>query len=168
MFRLLSLALMACVVALNGYAQSTPSNDAYNLIRRVSVSDLNTIISRIEGHELVRNDEDGAVYALAKTDSGLKYVMKGASCNDDGCLGLMVQVRYTVEWPQNWEFLNRANYKRAAATTMREGDDTLIVQRYLILDGGMTAKNIEFSILNLVAIAPMSLEIAKTGELGEE
>lgn len=93
--------------------------------------------------------------------------MRGTACNDEGCLGVMIQVRYTVFWPQNYEYLNQANYKRVAATTIREGDNRIIVQRYLILDGGMTAKNIEHSILNLVGIAPVALEIAKTGQVPE-
>lgn len=161
----LTITAIAGAAALSANAQT--ANSEYTLIKRITESQIESIITNTPNHTLLPDTIEGKVYARGETNTGLKYSMQGMACNEAGCLGLMIQVRYTASWPQNYEYLNRANYRRAAATTMREDEDTLIVQRYLILDGGMTAKNVEYSIRNLVAIAPTALEIARTGEIPE-
>lgn len=157
----------AMAAAFGATASAQVSNDAYTPIKRITEAQIESIVSRTSGHSLQTDSLPDKVYVIGQTADGLKYVVNGMACDEDGCLGLMIQVRYTVSWPQNYEHINTANYRRAAATTIREDEDTLIVQRYLILDGGMTAKNVEYSIRNLVAIAPTALEIARTGEIPE-
>ncbi len=155
---LTSLGLLA---ALAGYAFA----DDTKVVKAVSLQDLQTIIAE-EGYTINSTGDDGAISVRA-TDtagSGLIFNVLGTACDlegyDPGCLGINMQVRYDADGQETLERINDANLMWAATSTWYSagGTDgnspTVGITRYVILDGGMTVRNIKDNLLNLLAIAP--------------
>jgi hypothetical protein len=93
----------------------------------------------------------------------------------DGCLGINMQVRYDADGQETLELINEANLMWAATSAWYDdlGVDgytpTVGITRYVILDGGMTVRNIKDNLLNLLAIAPQVADyVWQTGEWAPE
>ncbi len=154
---LTSLGLLA---ALAGSAFA----DDNRLVTAVSLQDLQTILTE-EGHTITSTGDDGAVSVRA-TDtagSGLIFHLLGTACDtefSDDCLGINMQVRYDADGRETLERINDANLMWAATSTWYSAggvdgsSPTVGVTRYVILDGGMTIRNIKDNLINLLAIAP--------------
>jgi len=139
---LTSLGLLA---AFAGHAFA----DDTKVVKAVSLQDLQTILTE-EGYTVTSTGDDGAVSARATDTEGY----------GPGCLGINMQVRYDADGQETLERINDANLMWAATSTWYSagGTDgntpTVGITRYVILDGGMTIRNIKDNLVNLLAIAP--------------
>lgn len=165
---LTSLALIAAVAA-PAFA------DDNRLIKEVFLQDLQTILVE-DGYTINSTGDDGAISVRA-TDTngtGLIFNLIGTACETEystGCLGINMQVRYDADGEETLERINEANLMWAATSTWysQEGYDgntpTVGITRYVILDGGMTIRNVKDNLLNLLAIAPQVADyVWQTGE----
>ncbi len=164
---LTSLAILAAV--------SAPAfADDSRVMKSVSLQDLQTILTE-EGHTVNSTGDDGAV-SIRATDpvTGLIFNVLGTACETEfaeGCLGINMQVRYDADGQETLERINDANLMWAATSAWYSagGTDgnspTVGITRYVILDGGMTIRNIKDNLINLLAIAPQAADyIWQAGE----
>ncbi len=138
--------------------------DDNRLVKSIKLQDLQTILVE-EGHTIMSTGDEGAV-SIRATDTngtGLIFNMIGTACEVegvDGCVGINMQVRYDADGNETLERINDANLMWAATSTWYSAggvdgvSPTVGISRYVILDGGMTVRNIKDNLLNLLAIAP--------------
>lgn len=154
---LTSLGLLAAIAG-SAFA------DDNKLVKAVSLQDLQTILVE-EGYTITSTGDDGdiSVRATDTAGTGLIFNVLGTACDTEystDCLGINMQVRYDADGKETLERINDANLMWAATSTWYSagGTDgaspTVGVTRYVILDGGMTIRNIKDNLLNLLAIAP--------------
>lgn len=144
-------------------AGSAFADDA-RLVKSVSLQDLQAILIE-EGYTINSTGDDGevSVRATDTAGTGLIFNLLGAACEtefSDDCLGINMQVRYDADGQETLERINEANLMWAATSAWYSPDGpdgnspTVGISRYVILDGGMTVRNIKDNLLNLLAIAP--------------
>ncbi|MEQ9506805.1 MAG: YbjN domain-containing protein [Hyphomonas sp.] len=168
---LTSLALMAAIAA-PAFA------DDSKIVNAVTLQDLQTILVE-QGYTINSTGDDGAV-SIRATDtagSGLIFNVLGTACEVegyDGCVGINMQVRYDADGQETLERINDANLMWAATSAWYsaggvDGETpTVGITRYVILDGGMTIRNIKDNLINLLAIAPQAADyIWQVGDYGE-
>ena len=154
-----TLTSLGLLVALAGHAFADDSK----VVKSVSLQDLETILVE-EGHTVMSTGDDGPVSVRA-TDptTGLIFNLLGVACEteySDDCLGINMQVRYDADGQETLERINEANLMWAATSAWYSPDGTdgksptVGITRYVILDSGMTVRNIKDNLLNLLAIAP--------------
>lgn len=148
------------------------------VVKTVNLQQLQTILTE-EGYAINSSGDDGAVSVRA-TDTngtGLIFNVLGTACDvegyDPGCLGINMQVRYDADGQETLELINEANLMWAATSAWYSagGTDgnspTVGITRYVILDGGMTIRNIKDNLVNLLAIAPQAADyIWQVGDYG--
>lgn len=149
--------------------------DDDTIVKSIKLQDLQKILVE-EGYTINSTGDDGAV-SIRATDtagSGLIFNLLGTACEVegvDGCVGINMQVRYDADGQETLELINDANLMWAATSAWYsaggvDGESpTVGITRYVILDGGMTIRNIKDNLLNLLAIAPQAAEyIWQVGE----
>jgi hypothetical protein len=160
MRRTLVLFTLASALAAPAFA------DDNRIVKSVSLKDLETILVE-EGHTIMSTGDDGAVSVRA-TDTngtGLIFNLLGTACGTEysvDCLGINMQVRYDADGTESLERINAANLMWGATSAWYSADGfdpeepvpTVGISRYVILDGGMTRRNVKDNLLNLLAIAP--------------
>ena len=169
---LTTLAVMAAI-AVPAFA------DDNRLVKSVLLNDLQTILVE-DGYTINSSGDEGAVSVRA-TDTngtGLIFNLVGTACEVEGitgCLGIHMQVRYDADGQETLHRINDANVMWSPTSTWySEGGidgytPTVGVSRYVILDGGMTIRNIKDNLLNLLAIAPQVADyVWETGEYGPD
>lgn len=130
------------------------------MVRSVVLADLEALVTSL-GHEVTSVGTNGEHSVRAVNESGLIFNVDGTVCENEirpGCLGINMNVRYDGDDYITYQKINDANLMWAAATTTVSGtvgttDSTLIISRYVILDGGMTMENVADNLTNLLAIA---------------
>ncbi len=158
---LTSLGILAAL------AGSAFADDA-KVVKSVSLQDLQTILVE-EGYTINSTGDDGevSVRATDTADTGLIFNLLGTACDtefSDDCLGINMQVRYDADGQETLERINDANLMWAATSAWYsaggvDGETpTVGITRYVILDGGMTIRNIKDNLLNLLAIAPQAAD----------
>lgn len=159
---LTSLAVLAAI--------ATPAfADDSTVVKSVKLADLQRILSE-EGYTINSTGDDGDV-SIRATDTngtGLIFNLLGTACDlegyEGGCLGINMQVRYDADGNETLERINDVNLMWAATSTWYsstgyDGETpTVGITRYVILDGGMTIRNIKDNLLNLLAIAPQAAD----------
>lgn len=167
--------LIASMAVLAAFALPALADDN-QLVKTVNLQQLQTILVE-EGYQINSTGDDGEVSVRA-TDvngTGLIFNLLGTACDvegyDPGCLGINMQVRYDADGQETLERINDANLMWAATSTWYsaggvDGETpTVGITRYVILDGGMTIRNIKDNLLNLLAIAPQAADyVWQTGE----
>jgi hypothetical protein len=149
--------------------------DDNQLVKTVNLQQLQTILIE-EGYTINSSGDDGdvSVRATDTANTGLIFNLMGTACDlegyDPGCLGINMQVRYDADGQETLERINEANLMWAATSAWYsaggvDGETpTVGITRYVILDGGMTVRNVKDNLLNLLAIAPQAADyIWKTG-----
>jgi hypothetical protein len=159
MHRILIFMTLVGVFALPAFA------DDSRLLTSITLPDLQAILSE-EGHTIESTGDEGAM-SIRATDSegtGLIFNLIGRACDMEGygpgCLGIDMQVRYDADGEETLERINDANliWPPTKVWYSQGGVDgnspTVGVSLYVILDGGMTVRNIKDYLTNLLAIAP--------------
>jgi hypothetical protein len=152
----LALALAGATPAL---AQSLSANTALardeRSVNYVTVEDLKAIVAA-SGHTVLSVGEFGSVSVKAKTPEGLIFHLIGTACDEPGvpgCEGISIQVRYDVDSRLTYEKINRVNTRYWAASVWIDHDTkVLAITRYVILDHGVTMRNVKSNLSNLLAI----------------
>lgn len=146
-------------------AQAAPF-DAERIVNRINQPDLGVLV-RNNGDTVVSEGQQGAVSILAQTPEGLYYNIIGTACDlpdyGKGCLGVTFQVRYDADETVTPENINLANLTYLAVKVMRganqDGEDTLFVIHYAILDGGQKMGNLDTILDNVLSLGPKVAEI---------
>lgn len=156
------LTSLAALAAFAGAASAQISDTA--IYGSVKVADLENLVTAM-GHEYVKSGLYGDVSVQGRvTASGLNFHLIGTACdqpNVDGCLGIWMLVHYDADGTESLTRINEANWKWIPTTTFYsadgiQGKPSVGVSRYLILDGGVTWRNLKDNILNFLEIVPQS------------
>lgn len=157
----LSMAVAAPALAQGGFTADTSLARSDRLVRSVFLEDLKAVVVNL-GDTITSTGENGDVSVEATSaDDGLIYHVIGTVCENEirpGCLGVQIEIRYDGDEMVSYEKLNTANLNWSATSVSASGtigttDSTLIISRYVILDGGMNMQNITDNLTNAKAIA---------------
>ncbi|MAK99547.1 MAG: hypothetical protein CL805_10585 [Citromicrobium sp.] len=136
------------------------------VVASVDTDDLKAIVGSLD-HTLLNEGQFGDVSVGAESEDGTKYVLIGTACDVGdvaGCQGVMMQVRFDPVSTITDSDLARANLNEAAVLTWRDtSDGTIGVTRYVVLDYGVTMKNLRENVRVLLGITPLVVE-ALVGE----
>ncbi|GAB5459185.1 MAG: hypothetical protein Hens3KO_22150 [Henriciella sp.] len=161
--KLICALAYACLLPVAALAQDAIMTEDERLVTGILLEDLKAITSDL-GHTVSSENSD-SVLITVKTEEDFIYSMHGAACDDSGlCKGINMMASYSAIEGMTLESINAANTAYAAANIW-SSDGSLVISRYLILDGGMTISNIKANINTLLAIAPMALEKARESTL---
>ena len=150
----LGSALMAAPASAQDYAPQ-------RVVASVDTDDLKAIVGSLD-HTLLNEGQFGDVSVGAESEDGTKYVLIGTACDVGdvaGCQGVMMQVRFDPVSTITDSDLARANLNEAAVLTWRDtSDGTIGVTRYVVLDYGVTMKNLRENVRVLLGITPLVVE----------
>lgn len=126
-------------------------------VRSVFLEDLKAVVVAA-GHNI---ESVSGNSVRATNENGLIYNLEGTVCENEvrpGCLGISMNVRYDGDDMVTYEKLNYANLNWTPVSVALQGsigttDSTLIITRYVILDGGMSMGNITDNLANALSIA---------------
>jgi dipeptidyl aminopeptidase/acylaminoacyl peptidase len=164
-------AAMSFTASADDFTADTSLADNDRVVRSVTLEDLKAIAVS-EGHEITEVGGQGDVSLRALTPDGLIFHLIGTACDTeyaDGCLGLMVQVRYDSDEDVTTEAINNANITYAAVSTWwdKEGK-TVGVTRYIILDGGQRMENLKVNLQNALSLGPMVADVVWPVDMSDE
>jgi hypothetical protein len=141
---------------------STEASAQDRIVRAVFQQELNEIVTST-GHTITETAQSGDPSVIARTQEGLIFVLYGTACNANGvagCQGVMMQIRYETDERVNYERIAQANMTYAAiATWWDQQEGTVGFTRYVVLDGGVTFRNLQENLNVLLAVAPLASEI---------
>lgn len=152
------LSALAAGVFFAQPAIAAPAYDPQALRTSVSLDDLRAIVGLMGGHKVeeehVWGDGGAEDISLRGVDAdGLKYLLVGTACSTVSCKGVMMQVRYEADAVE-YEQLAKAGLERASISLwFDKGDKTLGVTRYVILDYGITMRNLRENLVVLLDLA---------------
>ncbi len=135
--------------------QNKNSADDEAVVTSISLNDLKDIVREKE-HKIInssKGEEDPFIFAEA--DNGTRYYLSGQACEKQRCAGLNIRVNYKLDDEPDYEKINETNLQRAAANVFYQ-EQRLSISRYIILDYGMTLKNIKLNIDVLLTTANSS------------
>lgn len=163
MRRLFTTLALAVAIAAPALAQGTFTADASlarddRQVRSVFLEDLKAIVAASSGHTITAAAGNSVT---ATNENGLIYNLDGTICENEirpGCLGININVRYDGDSMVTYEKMNAANLNWTPVSVALEGeigaeDSSLIITRYVILDGGMTMLNVKDNLTNALSIA---------------
>ena len=159
----LAISLGSALIAAPASAQDYAPQ---RVVASVDTEDLKAIVGSLD-HTLLNEGQFGDVSVGAQSEDGTKYVLIGTACDVGdvaGCQGVMMQVRFDPVSTITDSDLARANLNEAAVLTWRDtSDGTIGVTRYVVLDYGVTMKNLRENVRVLLGITPLVIE-ALVGE----
>nr|WP_321441823.1 YbjN domain-containing protein [uncultured Hyphomonas sp.] len=163
---LLTTAALAAAVSFPASAQEFSADTSLanddRVVRSVSLEDLKAIAVS-EGHTITEVGGEGDISLRATNSDGLIFHLIGTACDTEyaeGCLGMMVQVRYDSDEDVTAEKVNDANLAYAAVSTWWDKDgETLGITRYIILDGGQRMENVKINLQNALALGPLVADV---------
>ena len=159
----LAISLGSALIAAPASAQDYAPQ---RVVAAVDTDDLKAIVGSLD-HTLLNEGQFGDVSVGAESEDGTKYVLIGTACDVGdvaGCQGVMMQVRFDPVSTITDSDLARANLNEAAVLTWRDtSDGTIGVTRYVVLDYGVTMKNLRENVRGLLGITPLVIE-ALVGE----
>ena len=149
-FALAIAAVLTCFLApAPAFAQQQAEYDANRLVTMVAKPEMRALVSEF-GHSIIFEQENGRPVIGVETEGGVKYVMAGTVCRSQDknsrCGGLIFRWTYNRGSAVRDTALALANTRLTAMKIHRSRDGELIyVDRYLVLDKGMTMGNVAFN-----------------------
>lgn len=124
------------------------------MITGITQADLKALV--IDMGDVITDEEDDMIFA--EDVLGTVYSLRGTACSDTDCKGVEMTVKFDRTANDTPDDINRASLEFAAVKVWYD-DDEIGVSRYVILDYGMTMKNLEFNLDVLLGIAPSVIEV---------
>lgn len=165
MRRIISTLALAAFIAAPALAQGDLSADVSlarndRMVRSVFLADLKAIVADA-GHTIDSVGDAGENSVTGITPDGLIYHVDGTICENQirpGCLGININIRYDGDEMVTYEKLNAANLAWNPVSVALDGvvgqtGSSLVITRYVILDGGMRMENIKDNLTNALSIA---------------
>jgi len=132
------------------------------IVRAVFQQELNELATS-QGHTIVETATSGDPSVTARTADGLVFLLFGTACNTEGvagCQGVMMQVRYDIDERVTFERVNDANFRYAAVATFWDVNERIVgFTRYVVLDDGVTVRNLQQNLGVLLSVAPLAAEV---------
>lgn len=158
---LYAAATAASLGSIAAGSASAQSYDAQRVVSSITQADLIAMV-RTRGDQLVEEKAYGDVSVMARdAEQGIIYHLIGKACEQPGvtgCLGLDIQVRYDADSDVAMAKINEANITYALAKASydvsEDGEPTVFITHYMILDGGQRLDNIDTTLLNVLNVAP--------------
>ena len=157
---LAATAVTAALSVSTATAQTTETTDqqvsADRIVRSVTMEDVRAITASY-GHTVVEEmpARNGVVM---QTPNGFKYLILLKVCNETAaCEGVLIGSIHDVPEGTTWQILNQADMQ-VDAFGLYIANDQLIVDRYMILSGGVRVESFAHEIGTLVAAAPVLVQ----------
>ena len=160
-----TFALLGALAAAPALAQGDLTADVSlaredRQVRSVFLADLKAVVAQA-GHTISAVGENGTNSVRAATPEGMIFQVNGAVCDTEirpGCLGININVRYNGDNRVTLQKINGANLMWPAVSVAVEGavggtGSTVVITRYVILDGGMSMRNVSDNLTNALSIA---------------
>ena len=131
-------------------ADSRAAND--RIVTAVNMDDIRAIIGSY-GHTIAQEmpEQNGII---VEAGNGFKYLVLLKICGETAeCEGVLIGSIHTLPAGATWEILNTADMQMDAFGIYVEGN-SLIVDRYMILSGGVRVENFRHEIETLIVAAP--------------
>ena len=153
-------AVIATLSAIPGHAQTTDQTAQQispdRIVRSVTIDDIRAITASY-GHTIVQDmpERNGM---LMETPNGFKYMILLKVCNETtACEGVLIGSIHALPEGTTWQILNQADMQMDAFG-LYIANDQLIVDRYMILSGGVRVESFAHEIGTLVAAAPVLVQ----------
>ena len=130
--------------------------EAQTLVTRVTSDDLVGYVERA-GHTVSQVDSNGVPTIGVSAEQGFMYVIQGNACDEAGCEGLKLMAQYDGASGVSLDQINTLNID-VPAMKFWKSDDVLGLERYLILNGGLTDDNIVYELETFDTIVPRMVE----------
>ena len=150
--------LMAATVAAScslftASAQATdPAPIDTRIVTSVTLQDMRDIVTGYE-HTIIEYLADTATLVV-QTPSGYKYIATLRMCNETGaCEAVMIGASHDLPGGMTWEALNQINIQ-IEAFGVYVMNDQLVLDRMMILSGGVQVESFKHEIGRLLIVAP--------------
>jgi hypothetical protein len=110
------------------------------------------------GAKVNREDNSGDPYIAAQTPEGLKFTISGRVCEGAAgakrCKGAFLQASFTMDSESDVDAaVKKWGPEYAAISVTNDGDNGMLVSRYLIFDHGIHRENLSLNISVFYGIA---------------
>ena len=106
---------------------------------------------------VTQRSEDGAPTILVQTSEGFSYYMIGNACGEAGCNGVKLSARFSPDETVTPDMVNAIN-KDVPPVKLWFDETTLAVERYLILDQGLSEDTLLFELSTFAVLVPNVIE----------
>ncbi|WP_084397787.1 YbjN domain-containing protein [Henriciella aquimarina] len=139
-----SVVFAAAALAVSGFACPAMAQ-AGDVVTEVTQSDLASF-AEAEGHTVTQRGEDPeAPTVQAQTEGGMLYYLVGNACEAGSCRGIKLIARFAADDQVTSEKVNQIN-RDVPPLKLWYDDSGLSVERYIILNRGVTRDNIVFEL----------------------
>ncbi len=128
---------------------STANADA--LIKKFTVDKVKAILTSAGAQDVTSKTTSG-LDVVSFSSGELKHVGVLTVCSKDGsgCLGLQLLTGWDSGGSVPYQTLNSFNYQVPFGSAFIDPDKTLVYNRYIICDGGVSDENVRINIANFV------------------
>lgn len=148
-----ALMFVATLSILAAQAQNTaPQVDGNQIVRSITMNDMRTITASY-GHTVIEEhgDQDGIV---VQTPEGFKYLVLLKGCDERGfCAGVLIGSIHDLPPGLTWPLLNQFDMQ-VDAFGMYVANNQLVIDRFVILSGGVQVESFAHEIATLIRSAP--------------
>ncbi|MEP0191262.1 MAG: hypothetical protein ABJP70_11620 [Erythrobacter sp.] len=138
----LSLGAALCVPA---SAQAQTEYDANRIVADVDLAELRNLAAAL-GFEVLEANENQRPEVVLRSDSGRSFFLRGYVCKKNegkaGCQGLLMFSRYNQPPGLTPSHVKKADDETVVVQVWINANDKVRVDRYLILDNGVTFGNL--------------------------
>ncbi|MEO0607446.1 MAG: hypothetical protein AAFY82_04390 [Pseudomonadota bacterium] len=144
-------ASLSCLTA-NAQEAVAPAPVDTRLVTSVTLNDMRSIVTSYE--HTVLQDLNGGTGLVVQTPTGYKYLVALRQCNEaQACEGVLLGASHDLPGGTTWEFVNQLD-REMEAFGMYVMNDQLIIDRYMILSGGVQVESFKHEIGRLIVVAP--------------
>lgn len=153
---LAAITVAASFSFITASAQDTaPAPIDTRIVTSVTLNDMWSIVTGYE-HTVVEELLDERALVV-QTPGGYKYVVSLRMCDDAGaCEGVLISALHDLPAGMTWEIMNQLD-SQLEAFGLYVSNDQLVVDRMMILSGGVQVENFKHEIGRLIIVAPAAI-----------
>lgn len=150
---LTAMTVAASLSFLTATAQeATPAQIDTRLVTALTVDDMRAIVTGYQ-HTVIQEMDDGYGFVV-QTPTGYNYMVALKQCNQARiCQGVLIAAAHDLPGGVTWEYLNQLD-SQVDAFGLYVQNNQLIIDRYMILSGGVRVESFKHEIGRLIVVAP--------------
>lgn len=150
------LAAITVAATLSSFTASAETADSGSIDTRIvtamSLDDVRTLITSYE-HKIIDEMSDQTGFVV-ETPGGFKYLIMLRMCDEArSCQGVLIGSIHDLPAGTTWELLNQIDIQMEAFG-LTVANEKLVVDRFLVLSGGVQMENFKHEIGRLILVAP--------------
>ena len=136
---------LGAVLSVSASAQAPLEYDANRIVEDVDLAELRNLAA-VLGFEVLEANESQRPEVVLRSDSGRTFFLRGYVCNQNGgkagCQGLLMFSRYNQPPGLTPAHVKKADDETVVVKVWLNSDDKVRIDRYMILDNGVTFGNL--------------------------